>query len=55
MSEREARDALGVDPGSDEDTARQAYRRLAKETYPDGDQGTFRRVAEAYERLTGES
>ncbi len=58
MSEREARDVLGVDPGSGDDAVRRAYRRRVKETHPDtddGDEEAFKRVAEAYERLASES
>jgi len=56
MSEREARDVLGVDSSSDDDAVQRAYRRRVKETHPDngGDEEAFKRVAEAYERLTGE-
>jgi len=56
MSEREARDVLGVDSDSDDDAVQRAYRRRVKETHPDngGDEEAFKRVAEAYERLTGE-
>ena len=56
MSEREAREILGVEPGSDETAVREAYRDRVKETHPDtedGDEETFKRVAEAYERLDG--
>jgi len=45
-----------VAPGSDEATVREAYRDRVKETHPDtedGDEETFKRVAEAYERLDG--
>ncbi len=54
MSAREARDVLGVDPDGDEGAVRRAYRRRVKETHPDndGDEEAFKRVTEAYERLT---
>lgn len=54
MSEREARDVLGVDPGSDAATVRQAYRQRVKDTHPDtedGDEEAFKRVTEAYDVL----
>lgn len=57
MSEGEAREVLGVDPGSDDETIRRAYRSKVKDTHPDtadGDEESFKRVAEAYERLAGD-
>jgi hypothetical protein len=45
---------LGVDPGSDADTVRSAYREKVKEVHPDtedGDEDSFKRVNEAYETL----
>ena len=50
----EAYRTLGVDPGADEETVKQAYRELAKSTHPDtgsGDEEEFKRVTRAYERL----
>lgn len=51
----EARRVLGVESDADESTIRRAYRERAKETHPDapgGDEDEFKRVTEAYERLT---
>lgn len=44
---------LGVTPGCDIETARQAYRALAKEHHPDrgGDAQQFRLVREAWELI----
>jgi hypothetical protein len=53
----EAYRTLGVDPGADEETVREAYRELAKSTHPDadsGDEAEFKRVNRAYQRLTEE-
>jgi hypothetical protein len=49
-----ARELLGVDPGADEETVRQAYRERVKETHPDrgGDSEAFKRVQWAYEYLS---
>jgi hypothetical protein len=52
---REAYGVLGVDPGADESTVREAYRERIKEVHPDtdgGDEEAFKRVREAYEVLT---
>lgn len=46
---------LGLDPGADEAAVRSAYREKVKEVHPDtegGNQRAFKRVNEAYERLT---
>jgi len=51
----EASQILGVDPGADESTVKQAYRERIKEVHPDADDGDkeeFKRVQAAYERLT---
>ena len=51
----EAYDRLGLDPDADEAAVKQAYRERVKETHPDtdsGDEREFKRVKEAYERLT---
>jgi predicted outer membrane lipoprotein len=52
---REAYDVLGLDPGADDSTIREAYRERIKEAHPDtesGDEEEFKRVREAYEVLT---
>lgn len=52
---REAYGVLGLDPGADESTVREAYRSRIKEVHPDtsgGDEEQFKRVREAYEVLT---
>jgi predicted outer membrane lipoprotein len=52
---REAYDVLGLDPGADDSTVREAYRERIKEVHPDtqsGDEEEFKRVREAYEVLT---
>ncbi|PSP32595.1 molecular chaperone DnaJ [Halobacteriales archaeon QH_10_67_22] len=57
LSEREAYDALGLDPGADEGTVSDAYRRKVKQVHPDtdgGDEERFKEVQAAYERLTEE-
>ncbi len=54
MSAREAAQVLGVDPGADEAAVKRAYREKVKRHHPDvdgGDEATFKRVTEAYERL----
>lgn len=51
----EAYDRLGLDPDADEAAVKQAYRERVKETHPDtdsGDEREFKRVKDAYERLT---
>ncbi|PSQ40035.1 hypothetical protein BRD13_00995 [Halobacteriales archaeon SW_5_70_135] len=56
-SEREAYEVLGVAPGSNEATVREAYRDRVKETHPDtedGDEEAFKRVVAAHERLDGD-
>lgn len=45
---------LGLDPGSDAEAVRSAYRSKVKEVHPDtddGDEESFKRVNEAYETL----
>ncbi|MEF8886176.1 MAG: J domain-containing protein [Haloarculaceae archaeon] len=52
---REAYRTLGVEPGADESTVKQAYRQRIKEVHPDaadGDAEEFKRVQAAYDRLT---
>ncbi|MFB6200659.1 MAG: DnaJ domain-containing protein [Halorhabdus sp.] len=46
-------DVLGVDPGADRETLRQAYRRRAKDAHPDqgGSIAEFRAIQSAYETL----
>lgn len=54
-SEAEAYRTLGVEPGADDATVKQAYRQKVKEVHPDtdgGDEETFKRVNRAYERLS---
>lgn len=54
---RQAYRTLGLEPGADEASVREAYRERVKEVHPDaedGDESEFRRVNEAYERLTDE-
>lgn len=54
LSTTEAYRTLGLDPGADDATVRAAYREKVKEVHPDteaGDERTFKRVNEAYERL----
>lgn len=46
---------LGLSPGADEETVRQAYRDRVKEVHPDaadGDEAEFKRVNRAYETLS---
>lgn len=53
-STAEAYRILDVDPESDADTVRRAYRERVKQVHPDtedGDEETFKRVTEAYETL----
>ena len=57
-SREEAYETLGLDPEAGEDEVKQAYRRRVKEVHPDtpsGDEDEFKRVTQAYERLTDES
>ncbi|WP_160134523.1 J domain-containing protein [Halococcus salsus] len=54
-SPAEAYEVLGLDPGAGEAAVRSAYRERVKQVHPDtedGDVRRFRRVNEAYERLT---
>lgn len=56
-SAKEAYRRLGLDPSADDDAVREAYRERVKEVHPDttdGDEEAFKRVTEAYERLTDE-
>ncbi|MEF8830625.1 MAG: DnaJ domain-containing protein [Halobacteriales archaeon] len=56
LSERAARDRLGVGPDAGESAIRAAYRHRVKEVHPDaegGDAEAFKRVTAAYERLMG--
>ena len=51
----EAYRTLGLEPGADEQSIRQAYRRKVKAAHPDtegGDEQQFKDVQSAYERLT---
>jgi len=53
-SEREAYEALGLDPSASDEAVRRAYRARVKEVHPDtdgGDEEAFKRVNRAYERL----
>lgn len=54
-SRREAYRVLDLDPGADEGQIKRAYRAKVKATHPDrgGDEEAFKRVNDAYERLTG--
>lgn len=54
LGEREAYARLGLEPGADEATVREAYRDRVKDVHPDrgGDEEAFKRVTAAYERLT---
>ncbi|MFC7175931.1 J domain-containing protein [Halosegnis marinus] len=53
-SREEAYATLGLDPGADEASVREAYRERVKDTHPDrgGDEERFKEVTAAYERLT---
>jgi len=54
-STEEAYRRLGLDQDADEAQVKAAYRRKVKEVHPDtegGDEEAFKRVTEAYERLT---
>lgn len=55
-TEAEAYRVLGVDIGADEAAVREAYRERVKDVHPDrgGDEAAFKRVTDAYERLTGD-
>jgi hypothetical protein len=51
----EAYRTLGLDPSADEATVKKAYREKVKDVHPDtedGDEQRFKRVNEAYERLS---
>jgi len=55
MSEREAYETLGLDRSADSEAVRSAYRERAKRLHPDGkdgDEAAFKKLNEAYERLT---
>ncbi len=55
QSVTEAYQILGLNPGADADAVRKAYRKRVKETHPDTERGSeeaFKRVTEAYERLS---
>lgn len=55
LTAQEAYDTLDLEPGADEGTVRDAYRRKVKEVHPDqpgGDEDRFKAVQAAYERLT---
>lgn len=56
VTREEAYDVLGVSPDADPATVRQAYRDRVKDVHPDrgGDEETFKRVSQAYERLRDE-
>lgn len=54
-SQVEAYRALGLEPGADQQRVRTAYREKVKTTHPDtpgGDEEQFKRVTDAYERLS---
>ena len=54
MTEREAYEALGLDPSATQETIRSTYRDRAKQLHPDaegGDESAFKRLNEAYEVL----
>ena len=54
ISATEAYSRLGLDSGSDQSSVKAAYRQKVKEVHPDtdsGDEQSFKRVKEAYERL----
>lgn len=55
MGRREAASVLGVEPSADDEAVRAAYRDRIKEVHPDapdGDEDSFKRVRDAYERLS---
>jgi len=55
VSAAEAYSRLGLDPGADQSAVKSAYRQKVKEVHPDtdgGDEQSFKRVKEAYERLS---
>ena len=54
MTERDAYETLGLDPGADQETIRSTYRDRAKRLHPDaesGDESAFKKLNEAYEVL----
>ena len=54
LSSAEAYDVLDIDPSADPDRVRRAYRERVKDVHPDtedGDEASFKRVQQAYERL----
>jgi len=54
MTERDAYETLGLDPGADQEAVRSTYRERAKRLHPDaenGDEAAFKRLNEAYEVL----
>lgn len=55
LSTTEASEILGIDPDADRSHVHDAYREKAKRAHPDAESGSqreFKRVNEAYERLT---
>jgi hypothetical protein len=55
LSAAEAYSRLGLDPSADQSAVKSAYRQKVKEVHPDteeGDEQSFKRVKEAYERLS---
>lgn len=55
LSTTEAYRTLGLDPSADDATVKAAYREKVKEVHPDtedGDERAFKRVQDAYERLS---
>jgi DnaJ-domain-containing protein 1 len=53
----EARRLLGVSPEADQEAIKEAYRKQVKQTHPDtadGDEESFKRLNQAYERLKEE-
>jgi curved DNA-binding protein CbpA len=55
LSTQEAYQTLGVDSDADQTTIKRAYRERVKKTHPDtetGDEEKFKRVNQAYERLS---
>jgi DnaJ-domain-containing protein 1 len=54
LTERDAYEALGLDPTADQEAIREAYRERAKRLHPDGEDGdeeAFKELNEAYELL----
>lgn len=55
LTAAEAYSRLGLDSGADQSAVKTAYRQKVKEVHPDtdsGDERSFKRVKEAYERLS---